>query len=469
MDSNAKSTLNQTKLLKQKKLLLNGKLDISLTDILSSENCQRIISESREFRDRIYTPLKTILVFIKQILNPDKSCKHAVAGMVIEHLVHETKEPSSNTGPYCKARIRLPESTIKNLVNELGEKAKKNSFEKWLWRNRNVHIVDGTTVPMPDTGENRETFLRHTNVAGEVAFPLARIVIIISLSVGTIIDYAIGACKGKGTGEHSLLRTILHRLKNGDVLLGDAYYPSFFLIAALLNLEVDGIFSGKISRKNDFRKGEHLGKNDHLVEWQKPEKPDWMNEETYNAYPKRMCVREFKSNGKTYITTLLHHKKYNKNELAKLYGFRWQIEITIRDIKITMNMNMLSCKTPEMIRKEIGTHFLGYNCIRILMAEACIKYNVIPYQISFNGTLQLLNKFMPYFTKKNAHTNERIFSNLLRLIVKNKVGNRPGRLEPRMLKSGRRKRFETLTSPRIIEKIKLEQKREQRVLKYAEA
>jgi hypothetical protein len=332
-----------------------------------------------------------------------------------------------------------------------------------------VHIVDGTSATVADTKENREAFLKHSNHAGEVGYPLVRLVVIISLTVGTILDYAIGASKGKGTGEHSLLRRIVNCINDGDVLLGDCYYPSFFLISDLQNCGGDGVFPGLVGRNYDFRKGKQVGKHDHIVEWKKPTRPEWMDKETYDMYAKGICVREFKVCGRIYVTTLVNHKKYNKKELATLYEFRWQVELKIRDIKITMNMDMLSCKTPEMVRKEIGVHFLGYNLIRILIAEACMRHDFIPYKVSFKGAVQLLNQFMPHFSKsiKNANINEVLFSELLKLIVKNKVGNRPGRVEPRAVKSERRKTFRTMKRPRIVEKRELERKREKRVLRYA--
>lgn len=469
MDFNLKSKFVQIKIENHKKLLINGKSALSLNDILSSEKCQSIITECREFRSRIYTPLKTLLIFIKQILNADKSCRNAVAGNIVEQISRGEKASSSNTGPYSKARERLPEAAVKELVKETGKLTANKASSKWKWHGYNVKLVDGTNVTMPDTKENQKEFLRHNNHAGEVGFPMARLVVIMSLAVGAVIDYAVGASKGKGTGEHSLLRSILNCIKGGDLLLGDCYYPSFFLIADLLTRGADGLFPGLIGRNYDFRKGERLSKNEHIVEWRKPTRPEWMDKETFDAYPKQIRVREFKVSGRIYVTTLLDNKKYNKKELAALYELRWQVELKIRDIKITMNMEMLSCKTPDMVRKEIGVHFLGYNLIRILIAEACTSHHCIPYQISFKGTVQLLNQFMPYFSKsiKHSNRNEELLSELLRLIVQNKVANRPGRLEPRAVKSERRKTFRTMKKARIVEKQRLERKREKRILRYA--
>lgn len=154
---------------------------------------------------------------------------------------------------------------------------------------------------------------------------------------------------------------------------------------------------GQGQRNYDFRKGESLEKKDHIVEWRKPQRPEWMSEEQYQMYPDRIRVREFKVNGKVYVTTFLDNKRYSKKELASLYKLRWLCEINLRSIKTIMEMDMLSCKTPGMVRKEIAIHFLAYNIIRIIMAEVCIRYSGIPNQISFKGTVQTVNQFIPYF------------------------------------------------------------------------
>jgi len=129
-------------------------------------------------------------------------------------------------------------------------------------------------------------------------------------------------------------------------------------------------------------------------------------------------------------------------------------------------MDMLSCKTPEMVRKEIGIHLLAYNLIRIILAQASQQYGFNPREISFKGAVQLLNSFMPYFVGGNPKDNERMYARMLSLIVKNKIGNRPGRVEPRAIKQ-RRNLFKLLNKPRHFEKMKLEKKIQKIIAKYA--
>jgi hypothetical protein len=388
MDSNKKRTLTQIE--KHKKSLLNGKTDISLTNILNSERCQGILSECREFRDRVYTPIKTAFIFIKQVLNPDKSCKKAVAGVIVEQLNAGEKPVSSSTGPYCKARQRLPDETVHELVKETGSSPIKHAPLKWKPFGRNLKVFDGSTGKMADTKANQKAFPQHKNQKKGAGFPIARYVVVMSLTIGTVLDYAIGAYKGKGTGESSLLRSILSCIEKDDIALGDRYFPNFFLMADLKKIDADGIFRGQSQRHYDFRSGERLGKNDHIVFWEKPYKPAWMTQSKYDSYPDNIQVREFKVGGNIYVTTFLNARKYHKKELANIYERRWDVEINLKSIKAIMNMDMLSCKTPSMVKKEIGIHFLAYNFIRIIMAEACENHDAIPWKISFKGTVQLL-------------------------------------------------------------------------------
>lgn len=226
----------------------------------------------------------------------------------------------------------------------------------------------------------------------------------------------------------------------------------------------DGIFRGHSQRHYDFRAGIRLGKNDHITKWKKPVKPEWMLDEQYSSYPDEVEIREFKVNGNVYVTTFLNSKKHPKQELVQIYGRRWDVEINLNSIKTIMNMDFLSCKTPEMVRKEIGIHFLAYNFIRIIIAMACEKHNVIPRKISFKGTVQLVHSFMPYFANSDAEKNKMLYTEMLKLITENTVGNRPGRVEPRAVKR-RPKAFPSLRKPRVVEKIKLLKKIEKRILK----
>lgn len=240
------------------------------------------------------------------------------------------------------------------------------------------------------------------------------------------------------------------------------------MLCDLKDIGADGIFRGHAQRHYDFRSGIRLGKNDHVMNWKKPIKPGWMNQEKYDAYPGEIQVREFKVNGNVYVTTFLNSRKYHKQELGRIYERRWDVEINLKSIKEIMNMDFLSCKTPEMVRKEIGIHFLAYNFIRIIMAEACEKHNAIPSKVSFKGSVQHINSFSSYFLNSSEEKNKMLYAEMLQLIVQNKTGNRPGRVEPRAVKR-RPKAFPSLSRPRSVEKKRLMRKIEKLILKNASA
>ena len=212
----------------QKNNLRDEENNFSLDNILSTQACQSIIEQCRAYRERVYTPLKTVIMFIKQMLDPDKSCRNVVASEATEALFNGAAVRSLNTGPYCKARGRLPAGTMQALVVETGQSAVVQSKGCFSWQGREVKLVDGTMLTMADTLANQAAFPQHGNQKEDVGFPLARMVAIMSLGVGTVLNYAIAPNKGKGTGEHALYRAIANTVNSDDILLGDCYYPSFF-------------------------------------------------------------------------------------------------------------------------------------------------------------------------------------------------------------------------------------------------
>ena len=368
--------------------------------------------------------------------------------MLAERVAQGEPPCSSNTKSYCNARLRLPVRLVKRLVRETGRLLHLKSEEAWKWKGRSVMLVDGTTVSMPDTPENQKIYPQPESQKEGVGFPIARLVAIISLSCGAVLDVAIGPYKGKETGEHALLRQILGSISAGDIILGDRYYCSYFLIVMLQQLGADAVFQIHARRKSDFRRGKRLGKKDHTVIWKKPkQRPDWMSEIMYCQMPDTLTIREIKSNRKIITTTLLDPKEVTRKELGELYTKRWFIEVDFRFIKTVLQMDVLRCKTPDMVCKEIWVHLLAYNLIRTVMAQAAYRYNLPPRTLSFKGTLQQLNAFKETF----LHTAEKrlsiMYGYLLEAIASHRVGNRSRRSEPRAVKR-RRKPYPLLTKPR---------------------
>ena len=213
---------------------------------------------------------------------------------------------------------------------------------------------------------------------------------------------------------------------------------------------VDGVFQRHVLRKSDFRRGIPLGVRDHIIVWEKPkQRPAWMDQKTFVEIPEEIKLREVKVKGKILITTFLNPKEVGKKEIGELYEKRWLIEVDLMAIKTVLQMNTLRCKTPEMVHKEIVVHLLGYNLIRAVMAQAAHYWQLLPREISFKATIQLLNAFREKGLLAGRKILERIYQSLFKAIAQHRVMDRPGRLEPRVVKR-RRKQHPWMTQPRAI-------------------
>lgn len=434
---------------------------LPFTDILSV-NCISQALESLEicWKDRIFTPLTTLWVFLGQVLRADQSCRAAVARL-IAHRVSQGQRPcSSETGAYCQARKRLPEAFFSSVACTVGRTLDAQVDSQWLWKGRRVYMFDGSTVSMPDAPMNQKAYPQLYNQKPGVGFPIARIAAIISLSCGAILNLGICRYAGKGQGEISLLRQLWGLLRAGDVLLTDCLFSNWAGICLLWQRGVETVSQlNKSSRSADFRRGKRLGKDDHIVVWKKPKTNTTIDRPTYKSLPAFLEIREvrvrveqpgFRTKVIIVVTTLLDPKKTTKQDLAKLYRERWNNELDLRSIKTTMQMDILRCKTPELVRKEIWAHVLAYNLIRTIMAQAASQHEISPRSISFKATLQTLEAFQPVIAcqqSRGLSHLEELYQQLLQAIVQHRVADRPDRIEPRM-KKRRPKSFPYLTKPR---------------------
>lgn len=417
--------------------------------IPQSSFTQWVVEEAGVYRERIYSPFTTLMLFIEQVLGSDHSCQDAVARGLSTRVALGQPPCSLNTGPYCKARSRLPLSLLTRLTREVGARLCAEQPEAWRWRGRDVKLIDGTTVSMPDTAANQARFPQSREQKPGLGFPMARLVAVVSLSCGTVLEWAISACEGKQTGETALLWRLMPHFTRGDVVIADGYYCGYFMIAALVALEVDVVMPQHHRRHTDFRRGRRLGTRDHVVTWQRPQRPDWMDEATYATMPETLVMRECRVGGRTLVTTLANAHAVPKPALAELYSYRWQVELDLRAIKTVMQMDILRCKTPAMVEKEIAVHLLAYNLVRAVMAQAAVGANLLLRQLSFKAVLQLLNAFEMHLRHCPRQHLAKRYETLLAGIASCRLPHRPGRVEPRAVKR-RPKQYWLLTKPRRV-------------------
>jgi hypothetical protein len=436
-----------------------------LAQALSDRDLARgIDEEAGTTADRIFTPLVTTALFLAQVLSDDHSCRAAVARLLAWRASRGLPACSPDAGGYCKARKRLPEALLPRLVRQAADRLRDHAPDAWLLRGRRVIIADGTTVTMPDTPENQAAYPQHFRQKPGCGFPIAQMVVLVCLATGGVLDAAIGRRVGKQTGEHALLRSLHGRLSRGDILLADAYYSSFDEVVTLVGLGVDVVMRQVAGRKSDFRRGTRLGREDHLVTWQRHRnRAEWMSREAFAELPRELRMRElrvrvdrpgFRPRSFVAVTSLLDPGAFPRAELEGAYRARWHAELTIRSIKQTMKMDVLRCLSPSMVRKEVWAHLLAYNLIRGAMAEAGRRHGVTPRLISFQGARQVLEAFRGELGHATDAAREGLIASALQAIAHHQVGDRPDRVEPRVVKR-RPKAYPRMQVPRHIARSRL--------------
>ena len=421
--------------------------DLPFNDLFSADVIADILEHTPQTRVSVFTPLVTLKAFIFQVFG-DKSCKQAVAGVLADRLADGKTAITINTGPYCKARQRLPLLPLVNAVTSVGLALHQQTPNAWRWNGYNVVIADGTTVLMPDTPANQAAFPQQENQKPGLGFPIVRLVALISLAAGTVIAYSHAQYQGKGTGETSLLSQLFGNLSVDDLLLADRYYCTFAIFALLLARGIQALIPLHANKKADFGKGVRLGSKDHLIEWEKPKrKPVWMSDQDYAALTEKITVREFSVNNMVYVTTMLDDKQFSKQDLAMLYKERWKIELDLRTIKTDMSMEMLRCKSPDSVLKEIAVHLLGYNIIRGNLAQAASLYKKVPRQLSFKSAVQLVIQFARQLVAATGAELAKISLSLLKAVASTAIGRQKRKSQPRAVKR-RPKSFPLLTVPR---------------------
>lgn len=316
----------------------------------------------------------------------------------------------------------------------------------WLWHGRHAKLIDGFTFTMADTQANQQAFPQQQSQRPGAGFPIARACAVLSLATGAVCDLAIGPYQGKQTGESALLRQMLDSLNESELAVLDRYFCSFPLLAMLLGRKIDFVTRLHQRRPVDFRRGQRLGKDDHLVNWTRPTRPDWMSEQAYATIPQTLTLREVRLHltapGRRTTTlvaviSLTDPQVYSKEDIAELYDFRWNVELDIRAIKQTLRLDHSLCQSPAMVLRELWVTLLAYNLARKLIAAAAAVHCRQPRELSFTVACQNVLASWMLLATGACMAPAKLYDAMLSRIAGNVVGNRPDRVEPRVVKRRR--------------------------------
>lgn len=409
-------------------------------------------------RRRLFSKENTFWAFFSQVLDSDGGCQEVVRKLQAFAAIRSKQLPSSSTAAYCQARKKLDLSCLEAIRLHTSKRLQAMSRTGCL-HGRRVVVVDGTGVSMPDTAENQQVWPQQSNQKPGCGFPQATLCACFCLQTGALLSYEVG---NKKSHELPMLRKQWDTFKKGDIFLGDKGFCSYYDVSSLRDRGIDSVIT--LARRIPVAESESikvLGKDDLLIKWKKPavrHKASSYSQEEWEGLPETLLLRQIKVTVNQpgfrvttfhIITTLLDAEEYPASELADLYFQRWDVELFFRDIKTTMGMDILRCKTPDMVRKEILMHLIAYNCIRCLMYEAAEKKCVTVRRISFKGSVQALRQWEPHLNHTKISRQERY--RLIELLYESVAGaiitDRPGRSEPRAAKR-RPKPYQLLTAPR---------------------
>jgi hypothetical protein len=393
-----------------------------------------------QYRDRVSNPVTTLWGFLSQVLSDDHSCRDAVARVIAHRAASGLALCSPNAASYCNARARLRTGALRTLARRTAEELQGSLPEGWKWNGRDVFIADGSHVSVPDTPGNQEGYPQPVAQRPGIGFPLARVTVLLSLATGACHDLAIAPYAGKGTGEKTLLRQLYDSLGPGDVVLAGALFDGYFIARELRRRGIELVARAQYQRVGT--RAIQSGPDGDIVVWRRPNKPHGMKGEQYRTYPKSLVMRQVTVGARDkgnrveqfkVITTILG-APIGGGQIGDLYERRWDGEVNVRSIKSVMKMDVLRCKAPGMVRKEVWAHLLAYNLLRTAMAAAAAGSGAEPRAVSFKGAKQAVTAFAPKIEAARPEDRARLIDVLLTTVAYHRVGDRPGRWEPRARK-----------------------------------
>ncbi len=407
-------------------------------------------------RRRLFSKENTFWGFFSQVLNADSGCSEVVRKFHAFAASRSMLQPSSSTSGYCQARQKFKESDLESVLAHTTQQLAQRDSEKGLL-DRRVIVVDGTGMSMPDTPENQQVWPQTTQQSPGCGFPQAYLCACFNLQTGALLSYELG---NKKSHELLMLREQWNTFESGDIFLGDKGFCSYYDVSKFTDQGVDSVIT--LARRSPVTANnadQILGEDDLLIHWSRPK---WSKRRSYSkaeweALPERLVLRQIKVHVQEpgyrtqsffIITTLTDASLYSADDVAGLYFQRWDVELFFRDIKTTLGMDILRCKSPSMVRKEILMHFIVYNCLRLLMLKAADQADVPVRMISFKASIQTLRQWEPLLKPDmSAAEQARLLSLLCDSLAASIIHSRPGRREPRCTKR-RPKNFQRMTRPR---------------------
>jgi hypothetical protein len=402
----------------------------------------------------LYSLPVTLKTFLMQGLGQDHSCRTAVATAKDRGWLPANASPG--TAAYCRARDALAAEGLQSAVEHTAQALDAGVSDQHLWLGRQVHVVDGTGIALPDTEANQDDYPQPAQQKPGCGFPVLRLVAFMSLATGAVSRYRLGNLHDH---EQRLFQELRTHLKANDVVLGDRNFGTFATLVLLKRQGADGVFRRHQSRGAGVSTVKRLGQDDALVRWRAPHhyRPPWLDASV--DLPETMVVREvsfhvtqpgFRTKSVMLVTTLLDAKHYPAWALAQLYVRRWRMELWLRDLKITMDMDRLRTQTPARVRAELAMFLVGYNLIRTVMFDAAKMGEVRLELLSFKSALM---RFGLWCAGLRRSIRIRVwvlgYPAMLKDLARDLNPDRPGRYEPRVVKR-RPKPFPRMQQPRQV-------------------
>lgn len=427
---------------------LLGVLPAVQLDALMAAHCSK-------HRSRLFPPEVTLGLFMEQVISSDPTCQEAVGRYLSQRAALGLGACSLGTGGFCRARKRLPAPFVEACARAVADIAAAALPAAARWRGREIKLIDGTQISMPDMPELQAVYPQNKQQQPGLGFPQVRVVGVVSLSSGCALNWTLSPCEGKGSGEPTQLWNLLGGFSTGDLVIADRIYCTYFLLAAMQQRGIDFVIRENANRKNDSVHKVNLGRDDRILVWTRPAKPAWMDDATYAQIPEAMRVREVKDGARMIVTSLCDPAAVPATEIAWLYRQRWAIELDFHSIKEALQMSVLRCKSKDMVRKEIAAHLLGYNLIRVVMGEAARPEGLCLRTLSFAAARRAASLYqtnLRWIATPRHRAQARFL--MLQQTAHFRIPDRPGRVEPRAVKR-RPKPRTLLTEPRHLARARI--------------